>query len=466
MLHKSSAFIENRVDLQNSLKQIGKKFRSVNKNPFDSISSFDFKIFTENITYVYSPKDTTETYSFYIEKDFKRNSFIIENLILKKGIKEKIYKAYIIKYFLKNGLTNPEENMQVTSFEEIDINNIQGISKTCTGSYEYIVLETKHDCYSGDHSGANQEGKCDYIADGGSPPYSTWSVVVLQNGCDGGGGGGTVEPTDPDSGDPTGPGGSPTGPGGGDSGVDTGMSLPPSCQTTDCAEEDILANQINEKLNSSLSYEELIWLFDNNSQAQRIDNFLDANSRNLHAKNFARALIFGKITNDYEMLFEHNLFVQDPYNAWKDLTQAEKDRIIDFPYDAWAIWNNRPIAVQATISKFGFSRRNDKSDAFRHAYFNAINTMDVGSYFAEIFSTAHESENPSHLILEKQMDLFNNSIGHDAQINYPNHSDSQLVNDIYQELLDGNLRYLSPLDPVVYPNFGINSQTRLIPTNQ
>jgi hypothetical protein len=205
---------------------------------------------------------------------------------------------------------------------------------------------------------------------------------------------------------------------------------------------------------------------ENSAEVAEILDFLSSEGRKTEAKNFAISLIKSYESNSFEEFLNQSLFVQDPYNTWKNLTQAEKDLIVSFPYDAWAIWNNRPIAVQATISKFGFSSRNDKSDAFRHAYFNAINTMDVGSYSSEKFSTAHESENPSHLILEKQMDLFNNSIGHDVQINYPNHSDSQLIEDIYQELLDGNLRYLSPLDPVVYPNFGINSQTQLIPTDQ
>ncbi|HET8803212.1 MAG TPA: hypothetical protein VFM72_01440 [Aequorivita sp.] len=64
------------------------------------------------------------------------------------------------------------------------------------------------------------------------------------------------------------------------------------------------------------------------------------------------------------------------------------------------------------------------------------------------------------------MDLFNNSVGHNAQIDFTNHTDSQLINDIYQALLDGDLRYLSPLGPVVPPDFGINLMTQLIPTNQ
>src|SRR5690606_32975785 len=123
-------------------------------------------------------------------------------------------------------------------------------------------------------------------------------------------------------------------------------------------------------------------------------------------------------------------------------TQEEKNLIKSFPYHAYAIYKNRPIAENATIVKFGFNGRNDKSDAFRHAYFNALNAMKLGAYFAELFSTAHESETPVNLILEKEMDLFNNNIGHKAQIDFPNRTNVELAEGIYQKLLGGELRYL------------------------
>lgn len=65
------------------------------------------------------------------------------------------------------------------------------------------------------------------------------------------------------------------------------------------------------------------------------------------------------------------------------------------------------------------------------------------------------------------MDLHNNDVGHtigdDASLFV---SDQDLSDLVYQALLNGDLVYLSPLGPIVPPNFGINSSTQLIPTDQ
>jgi len=97
---------------------------------------------------------------------------------------------------------------------------------------------------------------------------------------------------------------------------------------------------------------------------------------------------------------------------------------------------------------------------------SAMNSNDAGDTVARLFSNAHESEVTSNLILEVQMDLHNNNVGHtigdDASIFI---SDQDLSSSVYQSLLNGLLVYLSPLDAVLPPNFGINSSTQIIPTN-
>ncbi|MER3374110.1 MAG: hypothetical protein RIM83_05685 [Allomuricauda sp.] len=122
-----------------------------------------------------------------------------------------------------------------------------------------------------------------------------------------------------------------------------------------------------------------------------------------------------------------------------------------------------------TIARFGHNGLNDKSDAFRHAFFNVINAKKVGQYTARLFSDAHESEVPQHLAKEKQMDLFNNNVGHHSISGNSMKSENELANIIYQKLLNGDLRYLSPIN-INDPNFpythGISNLTKLIPTDQ
>lgn len=167
-------------------------------------------------------------------------------------------------------------------------------------------------------------------------------------------------------------------------------------------------------------------------------------------------------------------FVEDNFNFGFDvgggldnLTAEEKVLVALFPAQALIIMGNKEPAETETENRFGNNGINNKSDAFRHAFFNAMNTNDVGDIVARKFSNAHESETPPNLILEKQMDLHNNNIGHNIGSNASTFiSDQELSNLVYQSLIWGSLRYLSPLTAVIPPNYGITSSTQLIPTNQ
>ena len=175
------------------------------------------------------------------------------------------------------------------------------------------------------------------------------------------------------------------------------------------------------------------------------------------------------------------VFNTDPYNVWGSLSQEEKDLIKTFPFKAYKIYLNREIATTQTTNIFNYNGLNDKSDAFRHAFFQAINARDVGVQVASLFGDAHESEVPLALLLEKNMDLFNNEIGYLNGFQNPDLSNSEMSNLIYTALQSGDLRYLYPLDFVSSPLYdangdgiqdcsnclnGIISSTSLIPTNQ
>ena len=125
---------------------------------------------------------------------------------------------------------------------------------------------------------------------------------------------------------------------------------------------------------------------------------------------------------------------------------------------------------------------NGKKDAFRHAFFQAINIRDVPSrrfpfyvsreYIVRAFSNAHESEVPQQLQLEKQMDLYNNGVGLDycSACNSSN-SNSEIKNGIMTLLNNGSLLYLNPLDFLASPKWpagldGITNSTSLKWTNQ
>ena len=178
----------------------------------------------------------------------------------------------------------------------------------------------------------------------------------------------------------------------------------------------------------------------------------------------------------------------DPYDKYKKLTAAERALVKQDPLAAIIINSNREKAFKAVEIYFANEMAlNDRADAFRHAYFNALNKRDLGrdpltyESIAKLFGDAHESEVPAQLILEKQMDLWNNQVGQQIGNNalFPIFtSDENIANQVLNKLYGGELRYLSPIwfkDPNFWGNNGSRDEstathgsrpnTMLMPTN-
>ena len=181
-------------------------------------------------------------------------------------------------------------------------------------------------------------------------------------------------------------------------------------------------------------------------------------------------------------------FHLDPYDRFKKLTFAEKQLVKTHPVAALLIDKNKETAFRETERLFPNQiALNDKADAFRHAFFNAMNERDCGKdpislqSLAKKFSDAHESEVPTQLLLEKEMDLWNNSVGQDlGNVMFPLFTpDGDLSQSVINKITAGDLKYLSPIwnsDPNFWgangiPNpltatHGIISSTSLTWTNQ
>lgn len=113
------------------------------------------------------------------------------------------------------------------------------------------------------------------------------------------------------------------------------------------------------------------------------------------------------------------------YNKWRNLSTDEKVLIATDPKKALATNTLAKKAYQWTADKFGKNGLGDKSDAFRHATWNALMTRDISRQWAKLYATAHES-GKSSADLEKKagdgykekyhkaMDLHNNMIGRET----------------------------------------------------
>jgi hypothetical protein len=267
----------------------------------------------------------------------------------------------------------------------------------------------------------------------------------------------------------------------------------------------------------SLTTAQYDWLYDNPLEAAQIYEFLQSSTQ-AEKVEIAKEHVNQIITdNDYMNFVKNHTSTGNPFivwwidNPWLDnannfnlditrqppqqaykLTGEEKALTALFPVQAFEIKQNIAIAFSMSTTKMGAGTNNglnDKKDAFRHAFFNAINTRDApprvfpvlltASYIVRLFSNAHESETPQQLQMEKQMDVFNNDVGINYCWNCYNTSDDAIANAIKVKLDAGLLRYLSPLDNANHPPYNSNNPnctscsngispgiTQLIPTNQ
>lgn len=264
--------------------------------------------------------------------------------------------------------------------------------------------------------------------------------------------------------------------------------------------------------NLGLNTSQSDWLAQNPDRANEIYNYLQTtsqpNANQISIEHLNRLIsdadYLSFVQNHYItstsslMWWEDDIWLSNPNNfnldldlnqnnQYDELTAAEKALLKIYPDQAYRMSKNVQKANDESDALFPLlGGLNDKKDAFRHAYFNAINSRDIiGTLLktrAEIvreFGIAHESEVPPQLNLEKQMDLHNNDEGISVCGGCFFASDNDISNGVIDKLNNGSLRYLAPLDFVNYPRYDKNNpscsnctdgiipgQTILKPTNQ
>ncbi len=128
---------------------------------------------------------------------------------------------------------------------------------------------------------------------------------------------------------------------------------------------------------------------------------------------------------------------------------------------------NAKDALDWAQSLYPNSVLNGNGDAFRHAYFSALNAKVLGVNLAKQLGDAHETF-PNSNQLENTMDLFNNQFGRNlfvslSQNGQAGHFFKETVNILLRnhKIPNGELKRLSPLGP----NSEILLTTQLVPTN-
>jgi hypothetical protein len=162
-----------------------------------------------------------------------------------------------------------------------------------------------------------------------------------------------------------------------------------------------------------------------------------------------------------------------PYDAYKDLTRAEKWLVFRYPWQVLRVYRAATFARTESTTRFpGQSGQDDARDAHRHATWNGVMTSRLKSLrSAERWGNAHEEiqQNPA---VRKQMDLTNNRRGRDRawarrttsgpwwwrSTSFP--SDGEIANDVERGVRGGDFVMVEAVNGQRDPHAGSLVPTR------
>ncbi|MBS9524741.1 hypothetical protein KI659_12045 [Litoribacter alkaliphilus] len=143
-------------------------------------------------------------------------------------------------------------------------------------------------------------------------------------------------------------------------------------------------------------------------------------------------------------------YIEEKY---KKLNDCEKSTVRNSIYNGnlhniYKIYENSILADEKTKDFFGpnggGNNHNDCGDAFRHAYWNALNVISTNNVpLSKQFADAHECDTPSNREMEKIMDLHNNQVGRDIGLLANN---TNVANLVLQALYRGDLVVLDQVN--------------------
>lgn len=127
------------------------------------------------------------------------------------------------------------------------------------------------------------------------------------------------------------------------------------------------------------------------------------------------------------------------YNIFgKNATKEELLLVAKYPTQSVKVFNNSSTASSTASSLYKAETLYlGNGDAFRHAYWNALNVKSVGADIAKAFANAHESETPEGN--DKTMDLRNNTVGRNIGRSYSNSSNDTIKNKVIEAVNQGRL---------------------------
>ncbi|EKB58753.1 DUF6973 domain-containing protein [Bergeyella zoohelcum] len=148
-------------------------------------------------------------------------------------------------------------------------------------------------------------------------------------------------------------------------------------------------------------------------------------------------------------------FWKNGIKNWNKLNEKEKNILkwdLQF-YKVLDIQKNAEKAFKMTEEVFGHQGKGDESDAFRHAFWQALNVRDVGEDFTRKWSDAHEYSTPQNEIsTDLFMDIHNNDVGIEIGKNNPKATLKELSDIVVDKISNGKLIIISRDNKLIKSN--------------
>nr|WP_295609534.1 hypothetical protein [uncultured Terrisporobacter sp.] len=177
----------------------------------------------------------------------------------------------------------------------------------------------------------------------------------------------------------------------------------------------------------------------NKSMASAISGIIFSSPILANTNAMETSKVEGVIKTTIETNREENQPSTYAYNILgKNATKEELLLVAKYPTQSVKIFNNSSTASNTASSLYKAETLYlGNGDAFRHAYWNALNVKSVGADIAKAFANAHESETPEGN--DKTMDLRNNTVGRNIGRIYSNSSNATIKNKVIEAVNQGRL---------------------------
>lgn len=130
-----------------------------------------------------------------------------------------------------------------------------------------------------------------------------------------------------------------------------------------------------------------------------------------------------------------------------ELTAHEMQMLMTNPTRIRDVFDIKDQATNEAIKRFpppdGVREIDNQTDAFRHAYANALMTQKFGAEWTWEFTSAHEMRDNNYATSEA-MDLYNNEVGRRIAMENPNASPEELANKVQQAVNSGEMVVVRP----------------------